>query len=779
MNTSFMRALLAALAATFALPFLVLLCSQLGAATPEDAVRWSAALPGAIAIALIALTGIVVLVRWRGALDRAAADQARFLDLLPISRVPISILGAAALSLFLELVMIRWQGSVFETFAFYKNYTLLACFLGLGLGYALARRDAIPLVFTIPSLALQMLVMLILRHGLTQQGIASILVTPVVEQLNMGYGVAYTIPSFLAVNCFLLVILLLTALTFIPVGQLCGRLMERQENLPAYGWNLLGSLAGVVLIFLVSFLWTPPVVWFSLCFLVLLWFQAFSMRVLATQAALAFAAIAILAWPVSVGSERIYSPYQLLERGTGEAGDRDNRGLMFIRAAGHYYQRVHDLAFSNANRNQDAKLAQVAAYYELPYTLHPGELGKVAIVGSGTGNDVAAALRMGAREVDAIEIDPAILKLGTIYHPEKPYQDPRVTAVVNDARSFFRTTPEKYDLVVYGLLDSHTLLSHASSVRLDSFVYTVEGFREAGSILNQGGMLSLSFSVLSDEIGRKIYLMLTQAFPGSTPVCVQARYDGSVIFFHRAGGDVEVDPRALSAAGFEDVTAKYASPDIVASVSTDDWPFFYVPKRVYPTSYVVVLGLMLLMSLALTVNFFGQQMALGHPSFFFLGAGFMLVETKGITEMGLTFGNTWQVVGIVIIGILLMAYLANAWVQRVGVKRPLLPLICLMATLLAGWWVARQGGLPSTFWGRVATVLVLTIPMFFSGLAFSSLLRSARAISGVMAINMLGAMLGGVLEYNSMYFGFQFLYLLAFGLYAAALLSVLFVRFRA
>jgi spermidine synthase len=94
----------------------------------------------------------------------------------------------------------------------------------------------------------------------------------------------------------------------------------------------------------------------------------------------------------------------------------------------------------------------------------------VAIVGSGSGNDVATALRMGAAHVDAIEIDPAIAFLGTKYHPERPYDDPRVTLSINDARNFFRTADQKYDLIVYGVLDSHTALSHASSLRVDSYV---------------------------------------------------------------------------------------------------------------------------------------------------------------------------------------------------------------------------------------------------------------------------------------------------------------------
>jgi hypothetical protein len=60
--------------------------------------------------------------------------------------------------------------------------------------------------------------------------------------------------------------------------------------------------------------------------------------------------------------------------------------------------------------------------------------------------------------------------------------------------------------------------------------------------------------------------------------------------------------------------------------------------------------------------------------------------------------------------------------------------------------------------------------MLFSGIVFSTLLGARGEISGIMAVNLLGAMTGGLLEYNSMYLGFRALYLIAMGLYAAAFL---------
>ena len=580
----------------------------------------------------------------------------------------------------------------------------------------------------------------------------------------MGLGAAkhfFQTPHF---YCVLAIIFLLTALAFIPVGQLCGALMERAEKLPAYGLNLLGSLAGVLLIFVVSAFWTPPLVWFVLAFSATLLFYVPKRSSLLAGLIAAAVALVILAWPVSPAWQRIYSPYQLLEVGHNERGS-----LMLIRAAGHYYQRVWDLSRSNHNVETDSDLKAIRNYYELPYRVY-GQPKTVAVVGAGSGNDVAAALRRGSEHVDAIEIDPAILLLGRLGHPEHPYDDPRVHAIVNDARSFLRNTDQTYDMIVYGLLDSHTLLSHASSVRLDSFVYTVQGLREAKARLKPGGAMSLSFSTLAPRLGRKIYLMMQQAFDGRAPVCVTAGYDGAVIFLEGKDKDLALPSALLKQFGFRDSTSVYADPALQADVSTDDWPFFYMPQRVYPFSYLGMFVLILLLSMFLVGNFIDERPQFSHLSFFFLGAGFMLIETKGITELGLTFGNSWQVIGIVIAGLMVMAFLANCVVQWLKVERPGIPYVLLLASLLIGWWIARTGGFPSTWMGRAATTIMLTCPMFFSGVVFSTLLSLRGRISTIMAVNLLGAMFGGLLEYNSMYFGFQFLYLLAGAIYLSALL---------
>src|SRR5271154_5497698 len=98
-------------------------------------------------------------------IDDSALAQARSLDTLNAKYADAAILFSAALSLFLELGIIRWQSSILPFFAFYKNFSLLACFVGLGLGYALATRDRIPLVIVLPLLAWQFIFMPLVRYG--------------------------------------------------------------------------------------------------------------------------------------------------------------------------------------------------------------------------------------------------------------------------------------------------------------------------------------------------------------------------------------------------------------------------------------------------------------------------------------------------------------------------------------------------------------------------------------------------------------------------------------
>ena len=760
---------MALLATTFAPVFIRTASIQLEAMRAGESfpIFSSGLFSHALLVLLLNAVAWLLLSIWQEKIAAASEAQAEFTDTVSPQFIGPAIVVAAGLSLFLELAVIRWQVSIIPLLSFYKNFGVLSCFAGLGLGYALAHRNAIPLLFVIPLLALQIVSQMFLKFALGADLLANAVASPIVEQVNMGViGVRTSLQVFV-VYFTLAGIFLVTALAFLPLGQIAGRFMTRATgNLRAYGYNLLGSLGGVVAMQVMSYLWTPPILWFGLSFCFLLPFLAVTRRILMFSSIGAAAVLTIMAWPVGLEVQRVYSPYQLIER------EYTPDGLMHIRAAGHTFQTAHNLARDYVEQSGDLGVQRLAKYYELPY-IAAGAPETVAVVGAGTGNDVAAALRMGAAHVDAVEIDPAVLRLGRVYHPERPYDDPKVTSVVDDARSHFRATRSTYDLIVYGLLDSHTVLSHSSSVRLDSFVYTVEGFREARSRLAEDGAISLSFFVLTPELAKKIYGMLEEAFDGRPPIALRSSYSPYYLFLQGRDRPVSLEHSVIEAAEYIDVTQEMAEFPEEIDLATDDWPFFYMPKRIYPFSYVGVLAMFLMLTLVLVGSFVRERPEFSQGIFFFLGAGFMLIETKGITELGLTFGNTWQVIGVVISGVLVMAFFANLAVARLQLRGLMLPFLLLFASLAVGYMIAAAGGFPSNFLGRWATVFVLTVPLFFSGIVFSTAIRMTSNISGIMAANLLGAMLGGLLEYNSMKFGFQALYVLGIAVYGLAAVSYL------
>ena len=136
--------------------------------------------------------------------------------------------------------------------------------------------------------------------------------------------------------------------------------------------------------------------------------------------------------PYNPHEVRIYSPYQALTL----FFQKDSYPILGTNNV--YYQRILDLRKNSINNN--AELKKWSAYYNLPYHFKP-KPENVLVVGSGTGNDVSAAVRNGAGDIDAVEIDPVILALGKKLHKERPYQSNKVHVTVNDARSIHPAYP--------------------------------------------------------------------------------------------------------------------------------------------------------------------------------------------------------------------------------------------------------------------------------------------------------------------------------------------------
>lgn len=693
---------------------------------------------------------ILHLLQWKRLVNYTAQ-----IDKLPVSSIVFWIALAAGLGIYNELMIIRLHSSYFHLFAHFKNLSLLSCFLGLGVGYLLGNRSPLLAPMLMPFLAFEIITLHVLRFSPLQE----FLQNPISEQLILGMNGSFdVIRNLLIIYPFIITVFFFNALCFIPLGQLISRLMMRRPALVAYSWNLLGSLAGILIFSLISYLWAPPIVWVVVSTIGIFMF----VRRDKIFVSIALVSMIIMVFfltlpPMSYDSE-IYSPYQKL------TVLKEPHSYPVIGTNNVYYQRVLDLRENNIQNNPELK--KWSDYYGLPYLFKESPQ-HVLIVGSGTGNDVASALRHSAGTVDAVEIDPAILWLGKTLNLEKPYQAPNVRIHLNDARAFIRQTQERYDLIVYGLLDSHTLLSNKSGgIRLDSYVYTVEGLRDARKKLKDDGIICLTFSIMQPELARKIFLMLEDAFDGQKPFVYQAVYDGGYAFI--AGNDLSQKPPS-DFSTLEDITSQVDDTEIKADQSTDDWPFLYMPVKKYPWTYMIIITLLLVFSVVFirmlapgTVNEFSLPC-------FFLGAGFMLVETKGITELALVYGSTWIVISIVITCILIMAFLANLLAMRNLRFSPAVTYGCLFLTLIFGYFLTFLSMENLPFWiTQMIIPVALTLPLFFSGLAFSLELKKSTPIAIALSSNLLGAMFGGLLEYNSMYFGFRFLYILAIVMYVLA-----------
>ena len=217
----------------------------------------------AIVFSLLVATGFS---RWSERLHVLFLKQGSAIDALDERYIELAIVGAAGFSLFFELVMIRWLASVYPFFCFYKNFILLSCFVGLGAGYAVARHEELALPVVAPLALWIVIILLYIRYVMSSESTMMVMtLAPFTEQLHMGFFFFKRIGFlfFLTSHMFLAVVFLLNGLLFVPIGQLCGRLMERCNKLRAYGMNLLGSILGVALMFMTSYLWLPPLAWFE------------------------------------------------------------------------------------------------------------------------------------------------------------------------------------------------------------------------------------------------------------------------------------------------------------------------------------------------------------------------------------------------------------------------------------------------------------------------------------------------------------------------------------
>ena len=680
-----------------------------------------------------------------------------------------SLVLLSAAALFAELALIRWLGCEVRIFAYFKNLVLIACFLGFGAGFLRARAGG-RLDRSLGAIALLVAmvawpVRLDWRYGpqIATEALSnfygSIVMgdlpsTPAATWLEFGLGLAWTAALFLL--CFA---------AMFDFARRIGGLLDAfgpERRLEAYTWNVAGSLAGIVAFSLVAWMTLPPLAWFLLVVLA-------AATVPGHRAAAAATAAALLV-TLLPGDRAVWSPYHKLEVG------RMRGGTPLVTVNGTGYMSL--LSFVSKPKPEEAG---ERALYGLPYRLHPRPR-RVLIVGAGGGNDIAAALAAGVERVVAIEIDPQILAIGRALAPDRPYSDPRVVAVLDDARHYVETTSERFDLIVYGHLDSHTALSGFTNIRLDNYIHTVEAFAACRRLLLPGGALHVSFWATQGWVAARLEENLRRAF-GRPPLSYSAPEEHGTIQARFLASD---EPGLLDRArGLVSADAwRFEGPTPPAS--TDDWPYLFVEKRTVPAPMLLVAlplllvcgGLVALVARAARGAASGSgagtadaphldQRTWAH--FFLLGAAFLLVEVHNVSRLARLFGTTWTVNAWVVGAVLLAIVAANLLAARLdpGARRRAIH-AGLILSLLAGA-ILPTGLLEDVPGGAAFAVVLFSLPILFSGIVFAWSFRAAADAPRALGANVLGSVLGGFLELLSFFTGLPGLALIAAALYAAAL----------
>ncbi|MEK6221277.1 MAG: hypothetical protein N2D54_03430 [Chloroflexota bacterium] len=336
---------------------------------------------------------------------------------------------------------------------------------------------------------------------------------------------------------------------------------------------------------------------------------------------------------------------------------------------------------------------------------------------------------------------------------------------IDDARAYFEKTDEKYDLIVFGILDSQTLLSGMSSVRLDNFIYTLESFEQAHALLNDDGMISVTFFAQRLWIKQRLSNILETVF-NEPPVEVVIDETDWVMFLSGSGTD-----RDKVSAACENMACTVVEEQIIVKdipPATDDWPYLYLQDRGIPLQYWIVLVIVVITAWGGTQRAFPDARGVNWH-YFFLGGAFLLIEFKSITELALLFGSTWIVNAIAVTAVLLMVMLANILVARLDRVNVKVLYGLLGAALLVGFWVPLNVLLPFGGVARVLGALFLVgLPLFFSSMIFSISLKDEKDVTLAFASNFFGSAVGGVLEYTSLVFGIRSLYVVGMLLYLAS-----------
>jgi SAM-dependent methyltransferase len=407
---------------------------------------------------------------------------------------------------------------------FFTNVVLIASFLGMSCGCLAARqrRDWLS-YFPVIALGTAMAALATFAAFHLWKGL-SVDVGGQASPQEVFFGTDGRDPDVaqfvVPIEAIAAVFFVLIAFMFVGLGQVLGRAFDAYPNrVLGYTLNIGGSLAGIIGFSAISFIQAPPVVWFfiSCAGIAYLLHQAGSLtKVKAlTLSVLVLGVIVPIDWVYPIYKVR-WSPYYMVTHHTPygriDVNSIAHQGMVPFVSAGSSYSLIHLLQQHSGGA---------------PFR-------DVLVIGAGSGNDLAHALRFGGSQIDAVEIDPVIQDIGRHFHPDHPYQDARVIPHLDDGRHFLRTADRKYDLVIHALVDSLILHSGYANIRLESYLFTQEAFADVKRLLKPDGIFVMYNNFRQGWIVERIAAMAERTF-GCPPIVLGLPYQEILTTSSHAG----------------------------------------------------------------------------------------------------------------------------------------------------------------------------------------------------------------------------------------------------
>lgn len=515
----------------------------------------------------------------------------------------------------------------------------------------------------------------------------------------------------------------------------------------------------------------------------------------------------------------------------------DAMALVKIQPGEGYTNLNIDNAANTPVNEFDGDWSGLAAQQPSPFFLDPQPLMRAQAdcrflsIGAGGGGDVLMALKNGAAEVHAVEVNPFINRLlvegGALSaYSGKLYSDPRVRVVTEDARSYLRRHREQFD-VIYSL-SSNTFAALASGAfaLAENYLFTTEALRDAYRALRPGG-----FVVVEHQF--YVPRMVSEALEGlrlagvaeperHLAVYVLPKLRRQVILIGQAPlTDEQIDTAFLALTDKDGPLMERRFPRPAPGVSltidrivregwrqvqadsptdlspADDnrpftaqqgllknlkWESLKAPDameyRGFPIAKLLIVVVIVLVAvLVLPLNLLpclrpGPRLSAAAWLYFFsIGAGFMVIELVLLQQFTLVIGPSAYTLAVLLFVLLLGSGLGS----RYSLAAPdWLPFAGIGAWVLLNvlcFTMAADALAPLPMWGRIVGSGILIAPLgFFMGMPFAKGSRRVGAlIDWGFAVNGAASVLGSAAVLLVAFsFGFRAALLAGASLYVAA-----------